>query len=62
MFLPQSRFDPATMFEELVGLAERHIDDIALRELVVDIFAAGIKINPLVWQVIVVSIAKEPHT
>jgi 3'-5' exoribonuclease len=38
MFLPQSRFDPQAMFDELLEVARRHIDDVSLRELVINIF------------------------
>lgn len=34
MFLPQSRFDPTAMFEELLGLARAEISDAALARLV----------------------------
>ncbi|HVX64845.1 MAG TPA: TraI domain-containing protein, partial [Pirellulales bacterium] len=34
MFLPQSRFDPTAMFEELLGLARAEIADAALARLV----------------------------
>lgn len=41
MFLPRSRFDPQTMFDELLELGRRHIDDDALRDLVISIFEAN---------------------
>ncbi len=40
MFLPQSRFDPAAMFDELAGLAKDKIGDAALSRLVVSLLEA----------------------
>jgi 3'-5' exoribonuclease len=34
MCLPSSRFDPETMFRELVQIAEQHVDDAGVRDLV----------------------------
>lgn len=39
MLLPRSRFDPEAMYDELVALAESHIDDSGLRQLVLLILA-----------------------
>jgi 3'-5' exoribonuclease len=39
--LPSTRFDPETMFGQLLQLAEKHVDDAALRGLVVSILNAN---------------------
>jgi len=34
LFLPHSRFDPQAMFDELLAIADRHVKNAALRELI----------------------------
>jgi len=41
MCLPSSRFDPEAMFDELVKLAERYVEDAGLRGLVVSILSGN---------------------
>ncbi len=40
MCLPQTRYDARAMFDELLDIAQRRIDDVPLRQLVVDLLTA----------------------